>query len=812
MQYIGVDLAWGEGTATRPANETGLVAIDERGLVLEAGWARGLDEVIAWLQRVAEPGAVVAVDAPLVVLNGTGMRDCEREVSQRYGRWKVSANASNTAKADLAGVRLRQRLESLGFVYLDGTAKPMTTAPAFFECYPYTTLVGMEELGYDVERPRYKRQDLKLAPGERRIDRAKACDELVRRMARLPSALPPLDLDSHPVTRALMAGPAPLLDKEYKHREDLIDAALCAWTASIWDRYGEERTQVLGRRSPTDAGGRRATIVAPARREQRRNSPAVDVVPGPAGAPSDPGVQRLRESHVFVCKADLLHLACDAFLLPTDKTMNVTEFWQEVPELEAELKGAVSNRFLGEEIFATAASRDRGARPVPVFTAVPYFGAADDPGLLSQRVEHFLRVADQAAPVPGNGRPNRLFAMPSFGTSGGGGGQRKGQVLRILLETAQRVGAELGVDVALVLRDEQTFALAQEVRRSDPDAWWGALSADEQSEARALGELAKAGQLVPFLGAGVSVSAGAPTWADLISRIGEQLGLPSADLDELRQKDVLDQAAYLRAVHADKHVKGEPTFNQIVADLVSTERYGLAPTLIAAMGARQAITLNYDRLYEVAAEHANDPVRVIPDEVGEESAPDRWVLKLHGSVTTPESIVLTRDDYLGFNEERQALSALVKATLITHHLLFVGFGLKDDHFHEIVHDVGRALGDRGVTTTRATALTLFRSKLDERLWAGKLRLLPMAEPSAMDVLAAARKLEIFLDALLASSTDSHSYLLSSPFASSLSEVDAALRERLLELSSRLDPELAASPSWVRVVEFLESLGWSNPQR
>ncbi|MFW0772756.1 SIR2 family NAD-dependent protein deacylase [Paenarthrobacter nitroguajacolicus] len=57
-----------------------------------------------------------------------------------------------------------------------------------------------------------------------------------------------------------------------------------------------------------------------------------------------------------------------------------------------------------------------------------------------------------------------------------------------------------------------------------------------------------------------------------------------------------------------------------------------------------------------------------------------WLLKLHGSVSKPDTIVLTRDDYLGFNSSRAALSALVKAHLLTHHLLFVGFGVADDHF------------------------------------------------------------------------------------------------------------------------------------
>lgn len=275
--YIGVDLAWGEGTRARPANETGLAAIAADGRVVDAGWARGLDEVERWLLATASVGDVIAIDAPLVVTNPTGMRACEREVGRRYGRWKVAANASNLALPWLAGVTLRQRLERAGFVCISGTDAARDDIVQFFECYPYTALVGAPEFGYDVERPRYKRPNLALAASARREFRARECDDLLARLGRLArlgepeaDAAVPLDLRSHPVTRDLLETPSPLSDAAYKHREDLIDATICAWTAALWARHHLERCQVLGADSEPDEAGRLATIVAPARPEQRR--------------------------------------------------------------------------------------------------------------------------------------------------------------------------------------------------------------------------------------------------------------------------------------------------------------------------------------------------------------------------------------------------------------------------------------------------------------------------------------------------------------------------------------------------------------
>lgn len=279
-RFLGVDLAWAEGTAAKPANESGLACIDETGRVLSAGWARGIDEVVDWVQSLVEPDSVLAVDAPLVVNNPTGMRVCERETGSRYGRWQVSANASNQAMPRLGGVTLRRRLEALGWAYTDGLEPVAPGTASLFECYPYTTLVGAAEFGYLDKRPRYKRMGSALPPVERRAARAVVCDDLIERIWRLNEAAVPLDLTSHEATDRLVTEPSPFSDAAYKHREDLIDGLLCAWTASLWHRFGTVRSQVLGAADPLVVDGRRGTIIAPARPEQRRvgvSAPAASV-------------------------------------------------------------------------------------------------------------------------------------------------------------------------------------------------------------------------------------------------------------------------------------------------------------------------------------------------------------------------------------------------------------------------------------------------------------------------------------------------------------------------------------------------------
>jgi hypothetical protein len=53
VRFLGVDLAWGEGSEDRPANYSGVVALGAWGEIHDAGWTIGLDETQAWIERHA---------------------------------------------------------------------------------------------------------------------------------------------------------------------------------------------------------------------------------------------------------------------------------------------------------------------------------------------------------------------------------------------------------------------------------------------------------------------------------------------------------------------------------------------------------------------------------------------------------------------------------------------------------------------------------------------------------------------------------------------------------------------------------------
>jgi hypothetical protein len=103
-RFFGADLAWSEGRDGRSPNES---VLDLSGRVLDVGWTRGIAETAEWIEsRAGTESALLFIDAPLVVSNATGQRPCETQVGQRYGRWKVSANTTDSPGHQLMAGKL----------------------------------------------------------------------------------------------------------------------------------------------------------------------------------------------------------------------------------------------------------------------------------------------------------------------------------------------------------------------------------------------------------------------------------------------------------------------------------------------------------------------------------------------------------------------------------------------------------------------------------------------------------------------------------------------------------------------------------
>jgi predicted RNase H-like nuclease len=122
--FLGVDAAWGD------INETGVAALDPTGVIVDAGWATGVNHTVAWISDHVEADTLVFIDAPLMVTNKTGQRSCEKQVAQRYWPWKVSAISTNLDSPRLGVSRYVKPLRKR--VY--GTTTGLTDRPNQDRC------------------------------------------------------------------------------------------------------------------------------------------------------------------------------------------------------------------------------------------------------------------------------------------------------------------------------------------------------------------------------------------------------------------------------------------------------------------------------------------------------------------------------------------------------------------------------------------------------------------------------------------------------------------------------------------------------
>ena len=405
-------------------------------------------------------------------------------------------------------------------------------------------------------------------------------------------------------------------------------------------------------------------------------------------------------------------------------------------------------------------------------------GAFDSPpDWYAQGLVDFIERVCAAWPlVAGAHRPR--VAVNVGGSGAGGSAHDKGHLFRTIVPALSEAADRLDVDVALVCWGEKQYAAAQRARKWQlrPAEAVDSRGAALRTAAEFIAKVAQSSDLVLFVGAGVSMGAGLKSWQGLLDELLLRADQPIADTERLRQLDVRDQAHLI-----SKHFATPEGYRAAFSGLLESRRYSLAHGLLASLRTREAITTNYDDLYERAASTAGKTCAVLPYEPVLKH--DRWLLKLHGTVDRPDEIVLTRHDYLGLPARAGALFGVLQAMLMTRHMLFVGYSLTDDSFHQVMHEVRQARA--GVPGKVGTAIVLFDDPLLEELWGDELDIVAIAPqpskgPSAADVSAAARDLDRFLDHVGLLAADVTSFLLDPTYASMLDDEERALSKELAE--------------------------------
>jgi HEAT repeat protein len=129
------------------------------------------------------------------------------------------------------------------------------------------------------------------------------------------------------------------------------------------------------------------------------------------------------------------------------------------------------------------------------------------------------------------------------------------------------------------------------------------------------------------------------------------------------------------------------------------------------------VTTNYDKLLEEAFKREiNLECASVFEDKHLPYVENRPILiKMHGCISDPDSIVITEDDYTykSFFARRPLVANKLRGYLADQVVLFLGYSLEDSTFRNLYHDVARSLGQHKIA---AFAIQRSPTELETKYW------------------------------------------------------------------------------------------------
>jgi hypothetical protein len=202
-----------------------------------------------------------------------------------------------------------------------------------------------------------------------------------------------------------------------------------------------------------------------------------------------------------------------------------------------------------------------------------------------------------------------------------------------------------------------------------------------------LRRLYREGRVIPFVGAGASMAVhwtGAngketwgPSWRELVDEAARLIGVDDPELLRVRGTD-LQIVEYLKS----KDDTLQPLINWLVKRMNPNNADLLAsPTLTALASLKECAlyyTTNYDDFLERALELSGRSTLAVRSEHDmSASGTGTQVVKFHGDINRPDTMVLSESDYERRMRLEGPLDLKLRADVLGRALLFVGYSFRD---------------------------------------------------------------------------------------------------------------------------------------
>jgi predicted RNase H-like nuclease len=215
--YIGVDLAWGDknlsGFCVLTPYKKSLKIIDIKLL-------KSIDDIVQEIQKYKDYKVYIGLDAPLLVPNEDGNRECEKNFNRDFAKYKISMLPVNRKlltkyNSNIRSQELYKRLQE------DGFKRDYNSNKVIFEVYPHSTIAMLFNNHQILPYKRKKGRNTEFIREQLRIYKKYLAKVL------FPHAILKSDVE-------LLKG------QSLKNFEDMLDAITCAY-AIYYCQNGEAK-------------------------------------------------------------------------------------------------------------------------------------------------------------------------------------------------------------------------------------------------------------------------------------------------------------------------------------------------------------------------------------------------------------------------------------------------------------------------------------------------------------------------------------------------------------------------------------------
>lgn len=198
---------------------------------------------------------------------------------------------------------------------------------------------------------------------------------------------------------------------------------------------------------------------------------------------------------------------------------------------------------------------------------------------------------------------------------------------------------------------------------------------------------------VLFIGAGVSKnSVNAQTlrpkdWKEFLTHASSKTSKRNLVNSLIKNSD------FLTACELIRRDLGRDDFNTLLRSEFQIPQFQSADIhkYIFNLDSKIVATPNFDKIYDVYAEHATRGNINVKNYYDDDIAdiirrPEPMILKIHGTITSPDRLIFTRKDYSSARTQYRNFYQVLDALAITHTFIFIGCGPNDPDIRLLLED------------------------------------------------------------------------------------------------------------------------------